>query len=79
MSAISEKVVRFKLDASAFAFDAGQLLESLLWERASETAQNSDSDVVNLQLIRACLDDGLFEELRKRLNEYSPREPRKAA
>ena len=79
MSTLAEKTVRFKLDASTFAFDAGQLLESLLWERALQNARNSDADVVTLQLVRACLDDGLFEELRKRLDEKSQREPRKAA
>lgn len=79
MSAIAENVVRFQFDASTFAFDAGQLLESLLWERGLDRARNTDADVVTLQLIRTCVDDGLFEELRKRLHEQLQREPRKAA
>ena len=79
MSTLADGRIFFNNDASTLAFRAGQLVEKLLLDRGLERTRSSDSSIVTADVIQACVDESLFEELKKHLHERAEQEPRKVA
>lgn len=69
MSTTDSTKLLFARDACDLAFHAGQLLESLLLERASPLAQESEDGrrIVTPDNVRAVIDPQLIDEIRAAL------------
>lgn len=75
---VSNSIV-FDSDACAIAFRAGQLIEQLLLARAYERASDSDASIVKPQIIEACIDESLLDDLKRHLNEQPEQAAQKVA
>jgi len=79
MSPLENGRIFFDADASTLAFHAGQLVEKLLLNRGLELTRSSDSSIVTVDTVEACIDESLLEDLRRQLDERTEQEPGKAA
>lgn len=65
--------------AGDLAFHAGQLVEKLLLDRALTMSRTSATSIVTADILQACIDESLVEDLRKHLHERAEHESRKIA
>ena len=79
MSKSVSNPILFDSDAGAVAFRAGQLVEKLLLDRALKRAGESGASIVKPEIIEACIDESLLDDLKRHLNEQTEREAQKVA
>lgn len=75
MSAIAVKETLIQASASTYAFRAGQLVEELLINRATERARDDESPAVTVEQVASVLDELLIQDIRERLEERTDDEP----
>lgn len=79
MSTVAGGKVLADTSAHTLAFQAGQLFEQLLLNRAVHAARDGGETIVTVERIRSCIDLVLLEHLRRELDERDRRESREAA
>lgn len=79
MSSQENGSILLEINASTFAFRAGQKVEMLLMDRALERARATKAPVVTLELIESCIDNSLLEAIGKQLDGRADDESRRVA